>query len=120
MFKYKNGWDLAKMMAAIKARNNGTRCEVETGDWWNSSPRYRHPEIDNCCVVGCFISNEDYAEEFEDKCVLALPIEIRQKFPLHENAMSNLQSFHDVWARPNHIYEDIEEWLKTNVRGYER
>jgi hypothetical protein len=91
-FMYINGYNRKKVMEVIKKNNLGRKSVDEWDNCLYSSPD------NNKCLVGCFIPDELYNEEMENKSVdnlLKFYPELREHMPMDTFSLTKLQTYHD-------------------------
>ena len=100
---YINGWTRESVMKQIKARNLGYPAYNEEGD----QCRYRAND-NNQCLVGCFIPDNLYEENFEGEPAKAIYDKMPEVMPLTRLMLQELQTFHD-----SYISHETEDFFKA-------
>ena len=109
---YINGFTRESVMEQIRARNLGypSNCGDEDG----TQCLYRAPN-GNQCLVGCFIPDNLYKQEFEGKPVKAIYDKMPEVMPLPKHYLIKFQDFHDKYIlrdeTPEMFFKDIENKL---------
>lgn len=86
---YKNGYNRKTVMKTIRRYNHGYQSIDDHGVCC-----YRAND-DNRCIVGCFISDDLYSEDMENKAIKQIWNEVGSRMPLDKDVMKYLQEFHD-------------------------
>ena len=107
---YINGFTRESVMKQIKAKNLGYPSYNEEGDLC----KYRGVD-GNQCLVGCFIPDNLYEEEFEGEPARAIYDKMPEVMPLPRHQLSRFQEFHDKYIlrdeTPEMFFKDIETKL---------
>lgn len=115
---YINGFTRESVMKQIKAKNLGYPAYCENGAYC----RYRAPN-GNQCLVGCFIPNNLYEQEFEGKPAKDIYNKIPEVMPLTRPMLQELQTFHDSYEfkdeTVNTFFKDIENELIKLEKDWE-
>jgi len=128
MLKTQNGWTVEKMIAQVRAKNNGTRSIKTTlddqGNIHSIQCRYRqfddNGNVINCCAAGCFIPDDEYSTAMEG-CSIAKVMECfpKLKFPLGVDEMIDFQrahDFYDFYEGKEDMRDILEGWIRANVQ----
>ena len=109
---YINGFTRESVMKQIRARNLGYPAYNSVGD----QCMYRAHD-GNQCLVGCFIPDNLYEQEFEGEPAKAIYDKMSEKMPIVRPMLQELQTFHDAYISENNsaeiFFEDIENRLIT-------
>ena len=115
---YINGWTRESVMKQIRSRNLGYPAYCENGDYC----RYRAYD-GNQCLVGCFIPDDLYEEEFESEPSCLIYDKISEKMPIVRPFLKKLQIFHDSYELRDEnaetFFEDIEHKLILLEKQFE-
>jgi len=108
---YINGFTRESVMKQIKAKNLGYPSYCATED----QCMYRAPD-GNQCLVGCFIPDNLYEEDFESEGSNVIFEKMPDKMPMIKEALWAFQSFHDRYAHEKSadggvFFEKIEQEL---------
>ena len=105
---YINGFTRESVMKQIKARNLGYPAYNEEGDLC----KYRAHD-GNQCLVGCFIPDNLYEEEFEGEPAKAIYDKMSEAMSMVRPMLQELQAFHDGYI--NHETEDFFKAIENEL-----
>lgn len=104
---YINGWTRESVMRQIKARNMGHPAYCDEG----AQCMYRAPD-GNQCLVGCFIPDNLYEEDFEGEHAGVIYDKMPEVMPLVRPMLKAFQRFHDEYIdrgdSTETFFKDIE------------
>jgi hypothetical protein len=105
---YINGWTRESVMKQIKANNLGypAYCEDETQCLYRASDG-------NQCLVGCFIPDNLYEQEFEGEGAKVIYDKMPEVMPLTRLMLQRFQEFHDRYISEDNkdFFKDVESKL---------
>lgn len=115
---YINGFTRESVMKQIRSKNLGYPAYNEEGD----QCKYRAFD-GNQCLVGCFIPDHLYKEEFEGEPVEDIFDKISEVMPLTKPALEKFQEFHDRYELRDEtaetFFKDIEYKLTKLEKEWE-
>lgn len=105
---YINGWTRESVMKQIRANNLGYPAYNKTQD----QCMYRAHD-GNQCLVGCFIPDDLYEEEFESEGAEIIFDKMPEKMPIDRSMLRRLQIFHDIYdsSNSNFFLDHVEKKL---------
>ena len=107
---YINGFTRESVMKQIRANNLGYPAYNSVGD----QCMYRAHD-GNQCLVGCFIPDDLYEQEFEGEPAKAIYDKMSEKMPIVRPMLQKLQTFHDGYTSEaltgKYFFEQIENKL---------
>ncbi len=123
MYKPINGWTKESIIDHIIYNFKGKSVVVHSSaiypDTGVESCKYRGPNGKKC-AVGMFIPDELYHPNIEGSCIRSTKLIninlLKSNFPLHIDAMEDLQEIHDV-SDPDCTLTDLIDWVDKNVKG---
>lgn len=115
---YINGWTRESVMKQIRANNLGYPAYNEEQD----QCKYRAHD-GNQCLVGCFIPDNLYEQEFEGEPAKAIYDKMSEVMPMVRPSLQKLQEFHDKYhvanLTGNIFFELVEEELIKLEKAWE-
>jgi hypothetical protein len=116
---YINGFTRESVMAQIKAKNMG----YPSYDEDRSQCMYRNFD-GNQCLVGCFIPDNLYEEDFEGDHAEVIFEKMPDIMPIVKPMLRKLQNFHDghtyIVENANKFFKDIENKLIELEKQWEQ